>query len=75
MIPHTARFCVGCGRVLDELQSSDSRTCWITADAYRKKFGFMFTDLHLIGDACPLCTHMITIDRRESLPDTLSEPN
>jgi hypothetical protein len=36
MIPLTARFCVGCGQVLDDLlQPSDSWPCWITTHAYR----------------------------------------
>jgi predicted RNA-binding protein with PUA domain len=73
MIPLTARFCVGCGQVFDELQPSDSRPCWIAAHAYREKYGCRFTDLHLIEDVCPLCAHVITIGRPESLPETLSE--
>jgi hypothetical protein len=87
MLPLTAQFCVGCGQVLDDLQSSDCRPCWITAEAYREKYGCRFTDLHLIGDACPPCARVFAIGRRESLPETagakrstqpvlfLSEPN
>lgn len=75
MIPLTARFCVGCGQVLDDLEPSDSRPCWIAAHAYREKYEFMFTDLHLIGGACPRCVHEMTIGHRESLPETLSEPD
>ena len=49
-----ARFCVGCGQVLDDLQPSDSRSSWITADAYHERYGFGFTDLHLMGRRAPL---------------------
>ena len=53
MIPLAAQFCVGCGQILDELQPSDSRPSWIAAEVYREKYGFRFTDLHLIAGACP----------------------
>lgn len=74
MIPFIARFCIACGQILDDLQGADSWPCWIAAHAYREKYGFMFTDLPLIGDACSLCAHVIT-GRRESLAETLSELN
>jgi hypothetical protein len=64
----TARFCVGCGQVLDDLQPSDSRPSWITGDAYRQKYGFGFTDLHLMGEACPPCARVFAIGRRQLLP-------
>lgn len=67
MLPLTAQFCVGCGQVLDDLQPSESRPCWITAHAYREKYGFLFTDLHLIGDACPKCVHEILVGPREAV--------
>jgi hypothetical protein len=73
MLPLTAQFCVGCGQVLDDLQPSESRPCWITAHAYREKYGFLFTDLHLIGDACPKCVHEILVGPREAVPETLSD--
>jgi hypothetical protein len=38
----SARFCLGCGQVFDDLQPSDSRPCWITAEVYREKYGFRF---------------------------------
>ena len=66
----TARFCVGCGQVLDELSLPDNPSSWITAAAYREKYGFRFTDLSLIGDACPPCARVFAIGRRESLPET-----
>jgi hypothetical protein len=69
MIPLAARFCVGCGQVLDDLQPSDSRPSWITAEAYRKKYGFGFTDPHLMGDACPPCVRVFASGRHESLPE------
>lgn len=62
----TARFCVGCGQVLDDLQPSDSRSSWITAVAYREKYGCGLTDLHLRGEACPPCARALAIGRRES---------
>ena len=62
----TARFCVGCGQVFDDLQPPDRLPLWITADAYRKKHGFGFTDLHLIGEACPPCARQYAMDRRTS---------
>jgi hypothetical protein len=65
----TARFCVGCGQVVDDLQPSDSLPLWITADAYRKKHGFGFTDLHLMGEACPPCARIFAIDRLKSPPE------
>ena len=48
MTPLAMRFCVGCGQVFDELQSSDSRPRWIAAEAYREKYGLSLNDLHLI---------------------------
>ena len=69
MIPLAAQFCVGCGQILDELQPSDSRPSWITAEVYREKYGFRFTDLHLIAGACPPCARVFAIGRHESLPE------
>jgi uncharacterized OB-fold protein len=40
----------------------------ITGDAYREKYGFGFTELHLMGAACPPCARVFAIGRREVLP-------
>lgn len=66
----TARLCAGCGQILDEQQSSDSRPCWIAAQAYREKYGCGLNDLHLMGDACPPCARVLAIGRRRPLPET-----
>ena len=57
----TARLCVGCGQVLGDLQPSESRPSWITGDAFREKYGFAFTDFHLMGDACSPCARVLAI--------------
>lgn len=67
MIPLVAQVCVGCGQILDELELSNGRPSWIAAAVYSEKYGYMFTDLHLIGDVCPPCARMLTIGRRELL--------
>ena len=61
----TTRFCVGCGQVLDELQLSDGRYCWMTAHTYCEKYGLKFNDLHLIEDTCPPCARVLAIGRRQ----------
>jgi hypothetical protein len=70
MIPLAAEFCIGCGQILDELEPSGSRPSWIAGEVYREKYGFRFTDLHLIEAVCPPCARVFAIGRRESLPET-----
>jgi hypothetical protein len=62
----SARFCVGCGQVLDELQLSDNRHCWINAHVYCERYGYRFNELHLIEDTCPPCARVLAIGRREA---------
>jgi hypothetical protein len=37
MIPLITKFCVGCGQVLDQLESSYSRPSPIAAEVYRER--------------------------------------
>jgi hypothetical protein len=58
-------------QVLDDLEPSDSRPSWNAPEVYREKYGFRFTDLHLIENVCPPCARVLAIGRRESLPETV----
>ena len=60
----TARFCVGCGQILDDRQLSDSQPCWIATHTYSEKYGGGLDELHLIEDACPPCARVLAIGRR-----------
>ena len=62
--------CVGCVRILDDLRPfysrlsvSEASPSWIAAEVYYEKYGFRFTDLHVIEDACPSCARAFEIDR------------
>jgi hypothetical protein len=39
MIPLAVKFCVGCGQVLDELESFDIRPSPVAAEVYREMYG------------------------------------
>jgi hypothetical protein len=67
MTPFLTRFCVSCGHVFDNMLPSDSGPGWISADAYREKYGFGLDRPHLLEDACPPCARVFAIARREPL--------
>lgn len=54
-------LCVGCGQVLDELESSDSRPPPIAAEVYREVYGARFTDFQMIKDVCASCAGLLAI--------------
>ncbi len=55
MIPLAVKFCVGCGQVLDELESFDSRPSPIAAEVYREVYGARRIDSRMVEEVCASC--------------------
>jgi hypothetical protein len=62
--PISLRFCVGCGRLCDEIQPEGGQPQWMDAHAYLTKYGFHWEDLDRTDDACPPCTRVLALARR-----------
>jgi hypothetical protein len=54
-----ARFCSGCGKILDEIQPANHPMPWIEAGSFLAKYGFTWDDLDLRQSFCPGCQKVI----------------
>jgi hypothetical protein len=61
MIPLTVKFCVGCGQVLDELESFDCRPSPIAAEVYREVYVVRRIDSRMGEEVCASCAGLLAI--------------
>lgn len=61
MIPLAVKFCVGCGQVLDELESFDIRPSPVAAEVCREMYGVRRIDSRMAEEVCASCAGLLAI--------------